>query len=292
MDAMKIIRIVGCMLIASLFANAEIPDLRELFVDDSSSTRLYPYLEALYGLPSGEKLINRLHKLKKCGLKLIVKSPEEIEKEKIQNRAAGVAKTPVEKKISFEASLWLGEIGDDRRLTMCLPNCAEGKNEAPAISTELQITIPILYQKRNGFEVQNVQVPACIAVGHELIHFLHKAEVFQKQEVKDIHAINNWQDHRANLRAIATLYSFNPEDCSDENSDDDVDLDKGLIEFENDNYSNFLDSWGNNKAYEELRTITGIECNTLTKETSKVFTFKTSELEISERHLLCDNRLI
>lgn len=272
MDAIKIIGIVGCMLVANEMANAEIPDLKKLFVDEGSLTKLQPYLEALYVLPSGERLINRLDELKDCRLKLVIKDTP----------SAGT---------SFENTIAVSEISDDKvemTLSPYNPVC--------------QVHIPILYKNGSGFCVQDVRVPAYIAVGHELIHFIHKSEALNSgQRLEDI---NNWNSHRANRRSIATLYGYNPKEygiSDDENSDDgksgdssgdEMDpLDKGLSKFEEESeafFSGFLNAWGNEKAYEELRTITGIECNTLSSGTLESFRFAKEELDISERHLLCD----
>ena len=54
-------------------------------------------------------------------------------------------------------------------------------------------------------------------------------------------------------------------------------------------YDNFLIFWGNtNKAYEELRTITGKETNGLSSKDYHGDFFETTDLDISERHLLSD----
>ena len=224
---------------------------------------LKPYIEALGELRSGTVLIAKLNSLRDCGLSLVVE-------EKALNGDP------------FESRIAISEISDGKvEITL------------PPYDPSCKISIPILCKRGDSFCVQEVQVPAFIAVGHELIHFIHKAEALNSGQA--INDINNWNNHRANRRAIATLYGYDPAKygiSDDENSDDEIDpLDKGLSKFEDESVTfpdGFLNAWGNEKAYEELRTITGKETNSLSPETSGVFTFESSDLDLSERYLLCD----
>jgi hypothetical protein len=60
----------------------------------------------------------------------------------------------------------------------------------------------------------------------------------------------------------------------------------GLMDFENEDWNTFQDVWGSVKFYEEFRTITGKECNTLTKTERSGLQF--FEQPFSERHFLSD----
>ena len=277
MDTIKIIGIVGYLLIASEVANAEIPDLRNLFADAVSLTRLPPYLEALYVLPSGKRLISRLDELKDCGLKMIINDTE---------LKAGT---------SFEDTIAVSEISDNK-VVMSLPPYAHG----------CKISIPILCKKGDAFCVQDIQVPAYIAVGHELIHFIHKVEALNSGLA--IRDINTWEGHRDNRRAIATLYGYDPKEhgFSDDESDEGEGSapqteGKGFMDFclgifdskdkkiRGEDYTKYFeDAWGGTKAYEELRTITGKETNSLVPGMTGSFKFESSDLDLSERHLLSD----
>lgn len=235
------------------------------FIEDKNQT-LNPYLIGLSELVSGQKLIDQLNGLRSCGLKLKI----------VQKPLAGK---------SFEESIMVSEIFN-RQIELVLP----------PFNISDQINIPILCKKGESFCLQDIQVPAYIAVGHELIHFIHKAKAFMDVQLKssgsivtdnDVQNINNWASHRDNCRAIATLYGFQPTENSNSEYSDDSSL--GLMDFEDsDFYDNFQGVWGGTKAYEELRTIIGKETSGLSSETFNEFKFQSFELEISERHLLCD----
>lgn len=222
---------------------------------------LAPYLNSLKELNSGEKIVERLHVLRDCGLTL------------------DVNKIPLEGQ-SFEENIWIGDICGNK-VVLNLPDCEPNH----------QIKIPILCKQGTNFIVKDVEAPAFIAVGHELIHFIHKAEAFAKSDKseKAINDINNWHLHRPNYRAIATLYGFEGQKQSDaDDSDDSLDLAEFMGD-DNKFYDNFLIFWGNtNKAYEELRTITGKETNGLSSKDYHGDFFETTDLDISERHLLSD----
>lgn len=275
METIKIIGIAGCMLVASEIANAEIPDLNHLFAEDDVEkrvnkdeniylTKLRPYLEALYVLPSGGRLINRLDELKDVGLKMVINDTE------------------LKSGTLFENVIELSEISDNK-VELLLPTCDHG----------CKVSIPILCKKGDAFCVQDVQVPAYIAVGHELIHFIHKAEAFAKipkgisSDGKNEYLIkiSRWEDYHNNLRAIATIWGYSFIVYDD-------DGDNGFTTFvmaDESSYSSYFeDAWGGTKSYEELRTITGKETNSLSLETKDTFKFNSSELELSERHLLSD----
>lgn len=165
----------------------------------------------------------------------------------------------------------------------------------PLYEPSCKVNIPILCKKGDDFCVQNIQVPAFIAVGHELVHFIHKADAFQNSDKSDkaLQAINNYNDHRDNFRAIATLWEYNVEKYGISEDDSGDFQEGGLYEFsaeeKGDAYNkNFEEAWGSTKAYEELKTITGKETNRLSKNTSNDFSFESFDSSISERHLLCD----
>ena len=141
---------------------------------------LAPYLNNLKELNSGEKIVERLHVLRDCGLTL------EVNKIHLEGQP-------------FEENIWIGDIYD-KKVILILPDC----------ELNHQIKIPILCKQGTSFTVKDVEVPAFIAVGHELIHFIHKAEAFARSDKSEdaIKGINNWYLHRPNYRAIATLYGF------------------------------------------------------------------------------------
>ena len=226
---------------------------------------LKPYIEALGELRSGTVLIEKLKGLQDCGLNLVVK----------EIASAG---------IPFENIINVSEISDGKvEITL------------PPYDPSCKINIPILCKRGDSFCVQEVQVPAFIAVGHELIHFIHKAEAFKSSDKTDseLQAINNWASHRGNFRALATLWGYNPSEGGFSEDENGEFQEGGLFDFSSEpkgeEYTeNFERAWGSTKAYEELRTITGKETNSLSPKTSGKFTFESSDLDLSERHLLCD----
>jgi hypothetical protein len=170
-------------------------------------------------------------------------------------------------------------IDSDGRVVISLP-------APPSIGV---VNVPILVCTNNGssYTTKDINVPCFIGMGHELIHFIHKAEAFQQET--SIQDINNWAAHRGHCRAIAAqCYGFVPqisEDSTADNSDSDSSV--GLMEFESEDFNkNFTQAWGGTKAYEEFRTIVGKETSTLTRNEQQPFS--THNTEISERHLLSD----
>ncbi|MDR2397030.1 MAG: hypothetical protein LBD69_04220 [Puniceicoccales bacterium] len=210
------------------------------------------YLANLNTLDSGKKIIEHLHNL--------ITNPSTVHL-KIE-RADG----------DFEENLSVSDIGTDGRVVISLPSKPE----------EGLINVPILVRTNDDslYAIKDVSVPFFIGMGHELIHFIHKAEAFiQGSNAQDI---NNWTAHESHYCAIAEkCYGFSPQE---EDSSGSIGFTNFLENAEGESYNtNFLTSWGGRKAYEEFRTIVGKETNILTQEEDQSFTRDT---DISERHLL------
>jgi hypothetical protein len=187
--------------------------------------------------------------------------------------------------------------GEEFEVTLTLPN-----------PPPENITIPILIKTKSGtYGTKDISVPFFVGVGHELVHIYHKFDMLKECQnptniPKLVQDINNWAEHRDHERQMATMFGFAPTPLSlspspsssslspsslSPSPDDDPDM--GLMDFENENWTTFQDMWGSIKFYEEFRTITGKESNTLTLTRAEQPALQFSEPPFSERHFLSDH---